>query len=285
MEFEARSRETRQRAEDALVRFALLAGSHVADFVVIGGLNPDFLAPQAPVPHLGTTDVDLLFELGLIYERDEQDFAWLDRAIEEASFRERSGSAGWQWDAILGDSLVRIDLLCDVPDSPGRMVALPGANLASAQNLDGPAAALENPITRELFVPVSIALDHPDCPSSVYLKFATLGGYIAAKSSALLSRRIPKDAYDLMFVILYNPDGPRGAARATANLSVPQHRQSHRDVVKSAIGLLADAPGEWAGHFAEQMSAAGDDAPDDQLRTDAAVGAAQFLAEFDPVTL
>jgi len=68
---ELRSRAAPDRAEGALARFALLAAGHTHEFVVIGGLNPDFLAPTAPAPHIGTTDVDLLFEIGFIYDRDE----------------------------------------------------------------------------------------------------------------------------------------------------------------------------------------------------------------------
>ncbi|UJP08904.1 hypothetical protein L2X99_10450 [Microbacterium sp. KUDC0406] len=56
MDSESRNRDTRARAEEALVRFALLAEGHSTDFVVIGGLNPDFLAPYAPNPHMGTTE-------------------------------------------------------------------------------------------------------------------------------------------------------------------------------------------------------------------------------------
>ena len=33
------------------MRFALLAGGHTDEFVVIGGLNPEYLATDAPVSH------------------------------------------------------------------------------------------------------------------------------------------------------------------------------------------------------------------------------------------
>ena len=61
-----RTQAARDAAERALVHFALLAGPHALDFVVIGGLNPAYLAPKTPVRHLGTTDLDLLFELGFV---------------------------------------------------------------------------------------------------------------------------------------------------------------------------------------------------------------------------
>lgn len=278
MASETRSREARALAEDALVRFALLAGMHARDFVVIGGLNPDFLAPSAPAPHLGTTDVDILFELGFVYDRDDLDFRWLDDALEQGRFASLD-SAGWRWTAPLGGAYVRLDLLCDVLDNPGQTVALPGATAAAVQNLRGPGVAIHDSIERAL--PVSPELQgeygwpHPD----VSLRFASLGGYLAAKSAALLQRRKSKDAYDLMFVALYNPHQIRGAVAAVAAMSDSPLREPARDVVLQAMEMFVDANGRWCGDFAEQMRQAGDDEPEENLREDAAAGARAFLTD------
>lgn len=273
-----RTREARARAEEALVRFALLAGDHAKDFVVIGGLNPDFLAPNPPAPHLGTTDVDLLFELGFVYDRDDLDFGWLDEALESGSFHPRD-DAGWQWDAILGETHVRLDLLCDVTDNRGQPVYLPGAERATAQNLDGPAAALTDTVLRALTVPNSIRNDHAGAPENVELRFTSLGGYLSAKAAALVSRGKAKDAYDLMFVALYNPGGAPAAAAAVAALDAPVHRAPPQEVVKTAMKMMTSEDGVWAGHFAAQMQLAGDDESAAQLRQDAAAGARRFLKE------
>lgn len=147
MDSEPRSRAARDRAEGALAHFGLLAAGHLNEFVIIGGLSPDFLAPAAPVPHSGTTDIDLLFEIGFVYDRDEHDFGWLDRLLEEGGFRSRNSDC-WRWDALLGDAKIRLDLLCDVPDNPGQAIALPGAMNAATKNFTGPAPALIAPITK-----------------------------------------------------------------------------------------------------------------------------------------
>lgn len=280
MDSEPRNRVARARAEEALVRFTLLTGSHATDFVVIGGLNPDFLAPSAPHPHLGTTDVDLLFELGFVYDRDELDFGWLDRALADGGFTAVGSVAGWQWTGVLGEALVRLDLLCDVYDSPGQPIHLPGAVEATAQNLTGPAAALHGPIERELVVPEAVKADIPSAPDRVRLKFASLGGYIAAKSAAFMSRDKAKDAYDLAFVIMYGPGGPRAAAAAAAATEAPPHREPIRATIISAITRLADPESPWVDIVIQELHLAGDESDDDQLRTDILQSAAQFLGSY-----
>lgn len=277
---EARNRDTRVRAEEALVRFALLAGDHISDFVVIGGLNPDFLAPGSPVPHQGTTDVDLLFELGLLPDRDEVDFSWLDPALRQGGFAAAPGSGGWRWNGTVGAARVRLDLLCDVADSPNQTVHLPGATEAAAQNIDGPAAALMDPIERHLTVTEAVRSQHPDAPEQVALRFASLGGYIVAKAAALLSRDADKDAYDLMFVLMYAPGGPRAAALAALGARVPVGRPATGPIVRAAVKKFADPSGRWVSVAVAQLIAAGDDADEAQLRTDVAVAAQTFLTAF-----
>lgn len=274
---EPRSRESRARAEEALVRFALLAGAHATDFVVIGGLNPDLLAPDSPVPHQGTTDVDLLFELGFVYDREELDFGWLDDVLHAGDFVESRRFAGWQWYGILGATRVRLDLLCDVADNPGQAIHMPGATNAAAQNLEGPAAALHQPVTRSLEVPAALRASSSAVPEQVKLRFASLGGYIAAKSAALLTRGLDKDAYDLMFVIMYAPGGPRSAAVAALDVQVPPGRRSVSETIGPAVQRFVDRTGDWTTIVVGQLFAAGDDSDEDQLRADVSVAASRFL--------
>ncbi len=263
------------------MRFALLAGDHATDFVVIGGLNPDFLAPAAPVPHQGTTDVDLLFELGFIYDRDELDFGWLDRVLDAGEFTAVS-DAGWQWNGVLGDTFVRLDLLCDVPDSPGLAIVLPGAETATAQNLGGPAAALQDALTRSLLVTDAVRADFPSAPESVSLKFANLGGYIVAKSFALLSRSFDKDAYDLLFVIMFADGGARSAATAAevASKRIQPNRTRNVEVVRDAVRRFTETNSSLTDAVVRQLVQAGDDSDPEQLRTDVTIAARQFLEAF-----
>lgn len=278
MASELRSRAARDRAEAALARFALLAAGHLDEFVVIGGLNPDFLAPAAPVPHSGTTDVDLLFEIGFVYDRDEYDFVWLERLLENEGFLSQN-SDGWRWDAVLGDAKIRLDLLCDVPDHPGQAIALPGATNAATKNFAGPAPALIAPITREITVPPAEREATPDAPSRVALHFANLGGYLLAKAAAARSRGLEKDLYDLLFVTLYNSGGPQGTAMAVGEQlgRLPDPQGARASIVEAMTGCT-DPATSGARAFARNMIDSGDDATEAQLRQDAAFAASRFLA-------
>ena len=276
MDSEARSREARARAERALIELALAFGDHADELIVIGGLNPDFLTPDAPVQHLGTTDVDILLELGFVWDRDDLDFSWLEPALRAGGFEPRSVDA-WQWLRVDDDSLVRVDLLCDVMDSPDQSIALPGAEGVTAKNLAGPSGALVEPVTRGLDVDDVVRRRWPDAPSFVTLRFASLGGYLLAKASALTSRHLEKDSYDLMYVIQFNPGGPDGAAEAIRSaLEVETVHHRHGLHVRSA--LQSFVTGNSSERFARQMVLSGDTATTEQLVLDARRGAERVLA-------
>lgn len=260
------------------MRFALLAGDHTDEFVVIGGLNSEYLATDAPVAHQGTTDVDLLFAIGLELAGDGQDFSWLDAALERGGF---TSVNGWRWDATLGDARVRLEFLADVWDHTADTVSLPGSRTAVATKLAGPAAALIDPVLRDLPVPSSVRAEFGVEADAVTLRFANLGGYLLAKAAAAQSRMLHKDKYDLMYVTLYNRGGAAGAATAVAHQLSRAGDVADPDGIRTAMAKFADADGAWAGVFAQTMVATGDNATEAQLRVDAAIGAQTFLEVLD----
>lgn len=256
------------------MRFGLLAGKHAQDFVVIGGLNPDYLAPAAPVQHQGTTDIDLLFALGFDDVAAGRDFSWVDGALETGQF---TSTNRWRWDALLGDARVRLEFLCDVWDHTGDTVALPGSKTAVGCKLAGPAAALEAPIVRRLAVNDAVRADFPDAPEYISLRFANLGGYLLAKAAAAQSRMLAKDKYDFMYVVLFNEGGPEMAGRAVREQLAITAEIADPSEIRQVADRYMDPTGTWAGMFAQTMIATGDTATEDQLRADAAYGAEAFL--------
>lgn len=79
-----RSGPARHAAERALALLALALGDEARRLIVIGGLNADLLTvPQEP-PHQGTTDIDAFIELPVIYDRDEEDYGWLEHGLTAA---------------------------------------------------------------------------------------------------------------------------------------------------------------------------------------------------------
>lgn len=169
---EQRSRTTRAYAEAALLRLVDAAGPHAAELIVVGGLVPDYLTQNAVHTHLGTLDVDIALSVGFVFDRDQVDFGWLENALRSAGFtpaRDSAGGSGWRWTVSVDMQPVRVEFLCDVPgDERLGEIALPGCERASAVNLQGPGAALEDPRER--------VLGGPENPSRIMT--ASLGGYL-----------------------------------------------------------------------------------------------------------
>ena len=93
---EQRSRETRARAELALVRLLHALGDEDVFLVVLGGLVPEVLArDEALVPeHLGTTDVDILL---VTHVDPGADLGSVEQALEQLDFTPDPREDGWRW--------------------------------------------------------------------------------------------------------------------------------------------------------------------------------------------
>lgn len=271
-----RSRGGRARAEEALVRVALLAGNNIDEIVVIGGLNADYLATNAPLPHEGTTDIDMLLEVGVAFDRDDLDFAWLDELLSQGKFESRS-AGGWEWDALYGDTRVRLQFLCDDRSRAGQDIALPGASRVAARSFAGPGVMLKDPVARSVPVPDSLRAEFPEAPGAVELRFASLGGYIIAKAFAWESSggKREKAAYDLLYVILHCEGGPRAAAQAVFTVQLNPTQQFDRARALATLSNFVDPGGVPAALYARAMAATGDG--EQTLRNDAAFGVRAFL--------
>lgn len=181
---EPRSRETRARAERALVLLVHALGED-APFVVLGGLVPELLtdAHDAMIPeHLGTTDVDVLLST---HTDDGERLSAVERALVRLEFRAAEG--GWRWRGRVGGRPVKIEFLCDLDDQPEDVLVRPAAcSELAAMNLRG--------------------------TGTVRVRFARLAGYLLAKCVAARRRGLEKDYYDLVYVLLHNREGGPEAA-------------------------------------------------------------------------
>lgn len=264
-----RTRPGRGLAERALARLVAELGEHATRVTVIGGLNADLLTEVGEVPHQGTLDVDLHVQVGLVYERDDDDFGWLEDALLQAQFAPLDG-AGWRWVTRVDGVPVVLDLLCDVLDNRDQEIPLPGCEHAGAMNLPGPSAAAADTIVRTLQVDTV----------AVPVRFADLGGYLLAKASAAFHRRKDKDFYDLGYVLLHNTrGGPVGAGRAAARAVPERDHVGYVGLFRAALTLLADAA--VARTYAEQRRRDGESTDVEVLTQDAIGAAIACLAEFE----
>lgn len=269
-----RSRDTRARAERALVRLATALGGRAGQIVVIGGLNADLLTDAPNAPHQGTVDVDLLLQVGFAFERDELDLGWIEQGLRDAGFELPAGDQTWRWFTAIDGVPVKVELLCDTPDNRGQQIVLPGCAVATAMNIAGPSAAAAG-ILRQLAPEVGDA-------EPVSIRFATLGGYVLSKAAAVVGRGLEKDLYDLTFVLLHNTDaGPRSAGEAAFG-ALPEPRfHDHAADLRAALGLFADADAAGPLAYANQRIRDGEDVPVEVLAQDAVGAAIECLEAFE----
>lgn len=165
---EQRTPRGRDLADRALARLVVQLGEHVDEIVVFGGLTPGRVTTGAPAAHVGTTDVDLFVNLSVIYDRDEDDFSWLERGLLAGGFTS-VGDQTWQWWVHVDGRPVRVDLLTDVGDSRFQNVVLPGCARVTAWNVPGPAPVgirsqlMTLPTTHEGAIAVRFATVGPTC--------------------------------------------------------------------------------------------------------------------------
>jgi hypothetical protein len=251
-----------QLAASALARLAAASGDHARELLVVGGLTPPLLAGDAPVGHLGTTDIDVLVEVALPYEEDDEgaDYGWLERALRDAGFEPVGAGATW---ATRAGPRVTIDLVCDRPGTaPGAMLTIRGCTDACGSNLLGPRAARCDAVTRTLPVPGSSA--------TVDVPFAGLGGFLLAKASAASIRQVEKDFYDFYYVVIHNDaGGPRAAGEAMRAGGCGAYAVEFADAVTYVLREAVRGDRPAAAAYATSMERAGDDTDPDVLREDA----------------
>lgn len=205
---EQRSRETRARAELALVRLLHALGDEDIFLVVLGGLVPEALTSDGIlVPeHLGTTDVDVL----LITHVDlDADLGRVERALECLDFKPDPDEAGWRWRGPIEGVPVKLEFLCDLPGyREGEVIRPSGCRALGAQNLRGTGYVAGDFAWEELTGKLA-----DGTIAAVRARFAGLEGYLLSKCVAARTRAATKDYYDLVYVLQHNrAGGPEQAA-------------------------------------------------------------------------
>lgn len=201
-----RSRSGREAAESALVRVVHHYGTR-PEFVVLGGLVPDLLCSTSKFLHTGTTDVDVQVDLEIAC--GAVNASRLERALRNAEFVPDEGQV-WRWRAGSESGVVvKFELLADLDDAPANAtIMFDESRELGAVNLRGSGFASRDVEVFELTGRVG------DDIRTVEVKFSGLAGFLLAKNAAARSRRMPRDWYDLAFVLLHNNDGgPEAAAR------------------------------------------------------------------------
>lgn len=272
---EQRSRETRARAETALVRLLYALGDEEVFLVVLGGLVPEILASnEALVPeHLGTTDVDVLL---ITHVEPDADLVSVERALEFLDFRPDPSESGWRWRGPIDGVPVKLEFLCDLPDyREGEVVRPGGCRVLGAQNLRGTGYVARDfkweELTGELADGSTVA---------VRARFAGLEGYLLSKCVAARTRAATKDYYDLVYVLQHNhAGGPEQAARRLLNGEFAANLNSlsttFLEVRERYVRTADSGPAGYARQALEVQPEVGEA----ELRADAVDVVQRFFAE------
>jgi len=274
---EQRSRETRARAETALVRLLHALGDEDVFLVVLGGLVPEVLTgDEALVPeHLGTTDVDVLL---ITHVDPDADLGGVERALEQLDFKPDRSEDGWRWRGPIGGVPVKLEFLCDLPAYRESEVVRPaGCRVLSAQNLRGTGYVARDfaweELTGELADGSTVA---------VRARFAGLEGYLLSKCVAARTRAATKDYYDLVYVLQHNrAGGPEQAAHLllTGEFAADLNslRTTFLEVRERYVGTADSGPVGYAKQALEVQP----DIGAMEFRADAVDVVQRFFAELD----
>lgn len=242
-----RSRVARAAAEAALVRVVHHYGER-PEFVVLGGLVPELLCSANEYTHAGTTDVDV--QVNLEIAAGSVNTARLEIALRNAEF-EPDADRAWRWsaDGLGVGVVVRFELLADLEDEPeGVTVTFDECEDLGAANLRGTGYAARDVEIRQVTSKIGGVLH------SVEVNVSGLAGFLLAKTAAAYSRRMPKDWYDIAFVLLHNDaGGPEQAAAlvldrfgAEVNGSI---RTAMEDLNANFVRPAAQGPLAYAGQI------------------------------------
>ncbi|MHB8320041.1 MAG: nucleotidyl transferase AbiEii/AbiGii toxin family protein [Acidimicrobiales bacterium] len=199
-----RSRRARELAESALVRLLCEYGD-VPEFVLLGGLVPDLLCTTSSRRHEGTTDIDVQVDLEI--QGGSENASRLEGALTCVGFRPDDARI-WRWrDNTAPELVVKVEFIADLDDIPNHQtVSFDDCRALGAVNLRGTGFAARHWEMR------SITAHIDGVPQTVTLRVATLPAYLLAKTHAAHGRGLPKDWYDIAYVLLHNDDGGPVAA-------------------------------------------------------------------------
>ena len=264
-----RSRTARAAAERALIRVVHHYGKR-PEFVLLGGLVPDLLCSGSGVAHSGTTDVDV--QVNLEIAAGSVNAARVEWALHNAEF-EPDAERVWRWRAAEGDgvAVIKFELLADLDDQPaGATVMFDGCEELGAANLRGTGVAVRDIEVRQLRALVG------GVEQVAEVNVTGLGGFLLAKCAAALSRRKPKDWYDIAYVLLHNDAGGVDAAATAVLTRFGSEIHSVRTALDDLRHNFGDVAAQGAVAYADEMIGNHPDLEHRTLLADAVIAVGEF---------
>lgn len=266
-----RSRRARDLAERALVTLVRAYGD-VPNFILLGGLVPDLLCRTAARPHQGTTDVDVQVDLEI--QGGSVNSERLERALKSSGFTPDPQRV-WRWrDETEPGLVVKIEFLADLDDvADHTTVSFDGCESLGAVNLRGTGFAAKDSTPRTITSLVG------DGVATVELRVATLPAYLLAKTHAARGRNLPKDWYDIAYVLLHNDNGgPSEAARLAVERFGEELDAATETALEELSANFADGAAQGSVAYATIMTELYRELDFDVLANDAVAAVAIFVS-------
>jgi len=216
--------EHTELCERTLVTLLRGLGPWKRGLYLTGGLVPRYLIPerspcgeQLPT-HAGTTDVDLVVDLQFLASVEA--YSTLEENLKELGFERGKNEAGraqhFSWRKAIGSGItIIVDLLCEADDpfDGGQVSELPGNRRLSALKLPG-----AHLVTRDyLEIDITAELLDGRGQSTEVVRVANVVPFLVLKALAYDDRAEEKDAYDLVYCLMYYGRGPEDVAREFAD--------------------------------------------------------------------
>ncbi len=269
--------------ERALVTVVGDIGFWAGHLYLVGGLAPKYIVgslPEDGIPHVGSNDVDLALVIAVDVVARKK-YATLARRLRDRGFLQSPlpDDPEFRWRRNEGGVDIILEFLCET-DS-----VLPGENFKPKSGTGAGFQACNIPgvgFASSDYVVVDIDAERLDDGgrSTVAVRVVGLLPFIVLKAMALQGRHEPKDAYDLVYVLLHYGDGPAAAGRAMASSPVVG-----QPMVSDALALLrgrfadsgTDGPAAYATFLGREADADGIA----RLRNEAVEAVRIAMAAFD----
>jgi len=238
---------------------ATCVGDYWEELVIVGGFVPTLLvAPETDIEqHVGTLDLDLGLSLGLLKgERYADIAARLRRAGYEPDIKENGQPAHHRWKLAGHGAAATVDFLIQ---NPG------GERAGTPLHLSKEFAPIRIDVLEAAFADrIPVKLEGRTARGDRAARTVQVCGpaaYVILKTRAFEVRGLPKDAYDLFYVIRnYGAKGPEGAAARWPLVAALPSAASTLDTLR-AQATATDHP--IPRRVAEFLEEEGDEVPRD----------------------
>jgi len=270
---------TTDRCERALVTLLGDIGPWRERVCLVGGLVPRYLTarlPEGASPHVGTQDIDLVIGVALGDDTPET-YRTLQNNLERAGFHQSNVS--FQYTREVDGIPVRVEFICETDKvEPGRIFNPKDEGAGSKLGAFNVRGAL---LVRDDFIERTVGAERLDSGgrSRVTAKIAGLLSFVTLKVFAFQDRHENKDAYDLVFTLLYQDGGPESAGKLARSSRIVSH-----PFVEESLALLeqrfADTEQDGPAAYSAFLGAPGNAEEHSRLRREAVATVKAFLAGF-----